>query len=383
VSSRNSARPGDVLVAWGTGLGAANSDSNIASNGDLGVNLLVWVGGVQATVQYRGRSGGPGLDQVNFTVPAGVQPGCAVSLVTQTGGPNSSLLSNTVTIPVMPNGGQCSDPVVTGFPAAMIDSLLSKPSLQVTAVDMSMENRLGATGTPAFEGQINAFFLRLSGEQLGKQLNGSVESSDPSIGSCTVAIRVGAPSGGEEGGPPDAAGLDAGATITLAPPSGNPLSLAGVPGIKGVYSVSPAAPWSGGVWKESNGTGGADVPPFSIDLNIPQPLIWSNQTASVDRSQAFNLTWTGGDPAGYVRVIGSGGFGTNPNNAGTATFRCAAPVSAGQMTIPATVMRNLPSNTNPGYLQISSYGKGVFSLPGFDAGLLFYEKHTQYAPIWK
>jgi hypothetical protein len=283
----------------------------------------------------------------------------------------------------MPNGGQCSDPVVTGFPASLIDSLLSKPSLKVTAVDMSMESTLSATGTPGFEGQINAFFLRLSGEQLGKQLKGSVESSDPSIGSCTVEIRVGFPSGGGDGGPPDATGLDAGATITLAPPSGNPFSLAAVPEFKGAYSASPAAPWSGGLWKESNGTGGADVTPFSVDINVPQPLVWSNQTASIDRSQAFTLKWTGGDPAGYVRITGTSGFATNPNNAGSATFRCAAPVSAGQMTIPATVIRNLPANTGTGYLQLSSYSRGVFSLLGFDAGLLIYEKHTQYAPIWK
>jgi hypothetical protein len=301
----------------------------------------------------------------------------------QTGGPNSSLLSNTVTIPVMPNGGQCSDPVITGFPPSLIDSLLSKPSLKLTAVDMSMESTLSPSGTPGFDGEMTAFFLRLSGEQLAKQLKDSGESNNPSIGSCTVEIRAGSGSGGEDGGPPDATGLDAGATITLAPPSGPSFSLAAVPGFKGAYNVAPTAPWGGGIWKESNGTGGADVAPFSVNITVPQPLVWANQTASIDRTQAFHLTWTGGDPAGYVRVVGSTGFATNPTNAGTATFRCAAPVSAGQMTIPTTVLRNLPANATPGYLQISSYSKGVFDVPGFDAGLLLYEKHMQYAPIWK
>ena len=83
ITKTNSAIPGATYAMWGTGLGAANSDNNIATNGDLGTPIQVFVGGVQANVIYRGRSAAPGLDQINFTIPQGVT-GCYVSLVVQT-----------------------------------------------------------------------------------------------------------------------------------------------------------------------------------------------------------------------------------------------------------------------------------------------------------
>jgi uncharacterized protein (TIGR03437 family) len=73
VTPTNSTKPGDVLVLWGTGLGAtAGSDAIVPQSVDLGTPIQVLVGGIQATVLYRGRSAAPGLDQINFTVPPGV-----------------------------------------------------------------------------------------------------------------------------------------------------------------------------------------------------------------------------------------------------------------------------------------------------------------------
>src|SRR5215469_7033644 len=74
VSRANSAIPGNTYTMWGTGLGAAtggNSDTNASVAGNVGPPITVLVGGVQAAVTYYGRSpsSGPGLDQINFTIP--------------------------------------------------------------------------------------------------------------------------------------------------------------------------------------------------------------------------------------------------------------------------------------------------------------------------
>ena len=102
VTSGSSAKSGDVLVIWGTGLGAiTGSDAVVPTETDLGTPIQVFVGGIQAIVLYRGRSASPGLDQINIAVPQGVSPGCTVSLVIQTG----SFSSNITSIPIAPNGG--------------------------------------------------------------------------------------------------------------------------------------------------------------------------------------------------------------------------------------------------------------------------------------
>src|SRR5579871_5684231 len=95
------ANPGDVLELWGTGLGPVASD---ASGGPVSDPVTVYIGGVQATVQYSGRSSYTGLDQINVVVPPNVS-GCYVSVAVQTG----NYVSNFGTIPVAATGRTCSD----------------------------------------------------------------------------------------------------------------------------------------------------------------------------------------------------------------------------------------------------------------------------------
>ncbi len=68
----NSAKPGDLIDVWGTGLGAvAGDEAGGPLPGDLsGVDVEVLVGGIPATIVYRGRSGCcGGLDIVRFATP--------------------------------------------------------------------------------------------------------------------------------------------------------------------------------------------------------------------------------------------------------------------------------------------------------------------------
>ncbi len=43
--------------------------------------MAVYVGGIQAEIQYQGASGYPGVNQVNVIIPANAPTGCFVSVV--------------------------------------------------------------------------------------------------------------------------------------------------------------------------------------------------------------------------------------------------------------------------------------------------------------
>ena len=104
------ANPGDTLILWATGLGPVNGSD--ASGAGLGVPmpnipLTLWLGGVQASVTYQGRSGCCiGEDQIVFTVPPNVPMGCAVPLAVQIG----NEISNYTVMPVAPKGSRTCTP---------------------------------------------------------------------------------------------------------------------------------------------------------------------------------------------------------------------------------------------------------------------------------
>ncbi len=126
ITPTHSAVPGQPLTFWGSGLGASPQDSDSSytsaphSVAVPGFPLQLLIGGLPATILYQGRSGYPGLDQVNVLVPPGVSPGCAVSVVAVNA--NYQMLSNIVTLPVAAGGGACTDPVL-GIAPQQIASL--------------------------------------------------------------------------------------------------------------------------------------------------------------------------------------------------------------------------------------------------------------------
>ena len=95
---------------WGTGFGAilSGSDADTPVIGNIG-SPTMYVGNTAVTPVYAGRSSQyPGLDQVNFYVPQGVQ-GCYVPIAVKAGG----TVSNIGTIAVSSAGtNTCSDSVM-------------------------------------------------------------------------------------------------------------------------------------------------------------------------------------------------------------------------------------------------------------------------------
>jgi len=346
-----SAAPGQTIVLWSSGLGAdtADSDTTFTSNPHaVSVPLTVYIEGIQAVVVYAGSSGYPGLNQVNVTIPAGVSPGCGVSVVA-VGGSN---VSNTVTIPVNPGGGVCADPVL-GATGTQILNLGGKTTYNSGSVELDQAT-VGSTVRNIATGN----FVSQQGSQAASGV-GYV-----SLGNCVVTPQTG---GASTFTPTQ---LDAG-TLSVT----GPLGTQTLKDNSGTYAVSlPAGfiPALGGTFT-FNATGGttpgASVGAFSASLNFSAPLVWSNMSSitAVNRAQGQTISWTGGLSNSFVIIEGGS---TDSASQVSVTFICFAAASAGQITIPGYILDAMPAGT--GSLEVGGEtARGSFSASGLDQGNVF------------
>ena len=338
----NSATPGQVVILWGSGIGAdtTNNDTTYPQNENnlTNIPMQVYIGGVSANILYRGRSQYPGLDQIDVVVPANVSPGCYVSVVAQTG----SIVSNTVTIPVSPKGGACSDPAL-GLSGTQLQSLANKGTAPVKSVDIVVSQYTSAGGTVS--DQAFALSVSTTSVEFG---SGNYYASQ---GSCSV-FQPGT------GGYPLQALLDAG-TVQLTGPAG--AANLGLRGDEYFTQLPPGSVTGSPGTYTFTAAGGMDVGAFSVVLNVQAPFSLTNtgSLASIARSQGATITWSGGFANGDVMVNGVGA-GLN--------FYCHAPSSAGQLTIPASTL--LAVAPAAGKLQImNATAPQTVSATGVDLGL--------------
>jgi hypothetical protein len=130
----NPAYPGEALILWGTGLGAVTGDeTEPPPEVDLGTGVQVFVENQPATVLYGGRSSSPGLDQINFVVPAGISGGCKTSIAVLVKG----VTGNVTTTSIAPAGQTtCSD--TSGLlTAANLQKAITNGSLNMAGVEIS------------------------------------------------------------------------------------------------------------------------------------------------------------------------------------------------------------------------------------------------------
>ena len=378
ISVTNSARPGETLVIWGTGLGAIPTDDAATPvPTDLGTPIRVFLGTQEVAVTYRGRSGFPGLDQINIVVPRTSDLGCYESLLVQ----SKSTVSNFTTLPVAAAGGTCTDS--TGIPLQDLNPFLSRGFVRIGQVVVETVS----TGLPA-SGPIpaattttsigGAFFSKFNTAELIQSEN---LTGQPSAGSCSVSYAAAnLASVGDNPVPPIQStaftGLNAGTSLSLVGPVS--FAMAPVSGFLGIYIASLKGALPGGTYLVSNGSGGSDVRSFSATFHFPQFLVWTNQAeaSTVDRTAPFTVTWTGGDPTGYVVISGASVASTTPLLG--AAFVCTAKVAAGKFTIPAAVLLSLPagqsisstgSSSSNGILSLESFSTlQKFQAPGLDLG---------------
>ena len=114
----NSAKPGQTIVLYGSGLGADTADSDtVFTTTPHAVNtpIKIYIGGIPATILYAGSSGYPGYNQIDLTIPDNVPTSCYVGFVGVTGSGKNITTTNFGSLAISPSGGQCNDSIFGHF----------------------------------------------------------------------------------------------------------------------------------------------------------------------------------------------------------------------------------------------------------------------------
>jgi uncharacterized protein (TIGR03437 family) len=414
-----SAKSGQEVTVWATGLGAINGPDNIVpSTFPNFPGVEVFVGTQSAHVTYAGRSGCcAGVDQINFEIPPGVA-GCYVPVAIRSGG----RFSNFVSIAVTSGGAACSDnaptlptslinrasagqPIKAGAfvigPATVLqgagfsqeqylaERLSAQLHVKVDQKDVAMLRRAAQTHNNramkralakyavAWQALTPEAKLALRADASGSQQGGAAAFGQygtaatigsamsglfPSQGSCTVLADVSG-SGGSS-----SKGLDAGPSLALSGPGGSWVLAARNTGqYQVVFGSSPAESTVPPGSYTLKGTGGRDIASFSSTLNVGGTLQWTNKAAiaTVDRSQPLTITWSGG--TGYVLL---GGY-SNGTDVGSHAFACVEDASKGSFTIPGFILAALSATQRDGVIFIGPHPLSTqVQIPGLDLAYL-------------
>src|ERR1017187_4316772 len=304
------AKPGQVMVAYGTGLGAFAAGDNTASPAfdfSKTLNIQAVVGGVNIPVAYAGRAGYAGEDQINFTLPANIQTGCAVTLQISVNGK----LSAPTSISIAPDAGS-SACVIPGYTLAQLQKLdqggtITIGGFTITQFSMTVQQ----LSAPEKIDSIAGGFSQLTAFQLSSAVQGNVNVIQS--GSCQV-IQV--TSSGTSTSTGSSTYLDAG-VVTINGPSGSSLSNLALTKTSNSYSLTnieglgvtipgqtafslPAGSYN------LTGAGGNDVGSFNTSLTLGSPLTLSAPLpTNVVRSSPLTLNWTGGIASDKVEIVGA------------------------------------------------------------------------------
>jgi len=392
VTATNPARAGDTMIIWGTGIGPVSGDERGgALPGDQpSLAAEVWVGGRQAQLSYRGRSGCcVGIDQIAFVVPVGVE-GCNVPVYVKTG----TVVSNFSSIAVAPAGqNTCSDP--GGFSPQDLATANANGGLRIGTISLTRtQSKISVPGVGSLDQRADigsASFERFTTDQLAVSQTAS-GSFGVSIGSCVVNTFR----GGQNAtcvDPVVPTVLDAGAQIGLTRAGttrnltkqaqggsyfadlGSSTVIPGVPNIPGLPGAGVTPFLEPGVYQIANGSGGAGgnaVGGFNFSFTTPALLTWTNQDTdainNIRRSSDLLVTWSGGDPAGFVTVSG-----LSVTTEVASLFYCIERASIGRLAVPSAVLSLMLPNVGAnslGLLTVSGVSASQrFTAPGLDYGI--------------
>jgi uncharacterized protein (TIGR03437 family) len=356
--------PGDWVILWGTGLGPIDgSDANAPPVGTLPGPVTVHVGNSNVPPYYAGRSGSyPGLDQMIFQIPSGVQ-GCYVPVAVETSGG----VSNIPTIAVSTAGQTCSDSILG---QDLVDKLAAGNNVNFGYVRLeSLFAKLLYLSATQAQDFVYASFTEFTPQTAGLAVYGI------SSGYCVAGDNNGALGFSDMG----QGQLDAG---TLTVQGQGTMTVPNTYGFYRSYGNGSKFLWSGLDYAVST-PGGKDVDGFSVSETTSvggANFSGITPTQTVPLSSDFTVRWTGGDPKmqnGEITIIA---YSLDSSQTLFGALQCTAPLSAGSFTIPRWVLSKLPPTgtgqagtlTYPlGWIQIGQYNKPVtFQAKGLDRGLL-------------
>jgi uncharacterized protein (TIGR03437 family) len=368
----HSAKAGQIVTVWGTGLGAdaADSDTTYApAPHTIGTPVQVFVGGVPATnVAYSGASAYPGVHVIVFTMPSNVPNGCFNPIAILTGS-GTSVLSNMPIVPFMSNGGICKD-AYTGLAGDAIANLASQTSVRSGLLSVGQVTAPGTSGALTTNTGASALFQNVSGSAFGR-------SGSFAIGTCAVNET----SPGSNSGTVAATGLELG-NITVTGPSGGPVPLTKLPTGEGAYFAQLSAgaiPASGATFTFRT-TDGPDLEALTQSVTFPNSILsWSNQSdsAMITRASGQTYNWTGGAPGTFVIMTGS-----SVSNGAQGSYSCIAPAEAGTFTVPSYILSGLPAGSGQSSIQ-NSTGLSAFDVTGLDSGFAFGYVTFSVNSTWK
>jgi uncharacterized protein (TIGR03437 family) len=367
----DSARPGETIVLYGSGLGPINGDDSVPpAIANLPSPISIEIGGLNAAISYHGRSTFAALDQINVVVPTGVTPGCNVPVVVTTG----QYASNITTIPVAANGGQCPAPSGGGssegieISQAEINSWVAAGQYRTGSVGLTRQWRYattdvaGSTSTSLIKSDVlTASFNRISGADLPRLLNPQI--TPPTPGQCTVYI------GTIQNPFPNLTytSLDAGPAITVSGSAGvrtAPRSRNSVGMIS--YASDDLGNYIDPGRFTISGTGGPDVGAFSGSINVAPDLQWTNRPSLgvVDRGQPLTVQWSGGEPSTLVTMQGTSVVANGP----VASFGCTARNTDRQFTVPPSILGQLPASPRISAGTVSILLRGTLAIASVGTG---------------
>lgn len=368
------ASPGQTIVLYGIGLGPITApDNNPPGLQDLKgpAAVAVLVGDVEVAPVYAGRSPGiPGLDQINFVVPANAPLGCTIPVRIRVAG---STTGASTTLALSRSGDSiCTHPFYSADSLRRLDAggTLTTGSFALTS--QSIKISLPIIGNQTIKSEaIGGSFAAVTLANVSDVSDSDTAGLFVNVGSCTIYRLVADQTGAVVGG--SVRLLDAGTQLTLNGPGisnkavpqtpagsksysatlGDPtggISIPGFPG--GIPGQTPSAGVSAGTFTIS-GPGGSEVGPFTASLRVPQPIVWTNQDQlsanPIIRSSGVTLNWTGGEASDIITIFGSTGVpagGTQANPIfSTTTFICSARGDARTFTVPGSVLSQLPAST--------------------------------------
>ncbi len=324
------AHPGQTEIAWLTGMGGVTTGDNNACPGynfaANGVSVQVIVGGLGIPVSYAGRAPDLcGTDQIDFTLPSNTPTGCTVPFTVDEDG----VLSKTTFISIAPAGSQvCS---LTGYTTAQLQDLDNGAVITYGGMSITDSVNGGPNISTTSDFTAQGGFLAYS----GFEIVGLPAPGTPSPG-CTVTQFVGAQTASGVGRL-----LDAG-TLTLTGPSSSglnntPLVVTGNTYYTAFQGLPPGT-------YTLNGSGGADVGKFTTSVVIPTQLEVTNFPSEIDRSADLVLNYTGGDSGDLIPVIGEAfTYAAQSAPASGAIFSCYYTVGSGSITVPASVLAQMPA----------------------------------------